>query len=198
MNTSLRYAIAAAALTATQSAHAGAIGLLTTAGLHQERAYYYSPNDTTNAGVDSQLRPNMGVGIEAIVGDKDEKVQGILRMGMLQDSPPLEPDTGNVKNAIYPPAHLQDPRRVGILGLGVQWGLLGDPTGTQLTVNSVIGTGFITTDNTEFLLVEAGVGGTHNLTSRLQANVTLAGTMRYRKHMSLGPNVYAGIRYLFD
>ena len=196
MNNLLRIALASIGLSLGFNAHAGAIGLTTSAGMHEERAYYY--NQDSQQGLDKQLRPNYGIGIEAMVGDKDEKVQGILRMNWLVDSPPTEPDTGNVENATFPPAHEQDPRNVGTLGLGVQWGVLGDPTGTQLNVGAVVGTGFITTDNTEFLMVETGVGATHNLTSTLQASANLMGTMRFRKHMSFGPNVYAGIRYLFD
>ena len=196
MNNLLRISLASVALSCGFNAHAGAIGLTTSAGLHQERAYFYSQNG--EQGLDNQSRPNYGVGIEAMVGDKDEKVQGILRMNWLVDSPPLKPDTGDVNEPIIPPAHEQDARSVGTLGLGVQWGVLGDPTGTQLNISAVVGTGFITTDNTEFLMVETGIGATHNLTSTLQANANIMGTMRYRKHGSFGPNVYAGIRYLFD
>ena len=198
MNKSLLLPLAACAVLASGSAHAGALGLTGSAGIHQQRAYYYAPGETRNAGIDSQMRPNYGVGLEAIVGDKDEKVQGILRLGFLQEEPTTEPDTGGIKNAVYPAAHLEDPRRVGTLGLGVQWGVLGDPSGTQMTITSIVGTGFITTDNTEFLLVEAGVGGTHNLTSSLQATANIMASMRHRKHMSFGPNVYAGLRYMFD
>ena len=147
MNKLLRIALASVALSFGSTAYAGAIGLNTTAGLHQQRAYYYS-QDGGEQGIDNQYRPNYGVGLELMVGDKDEKVQGILRMNWLQDSPLNEPDTGNVKDPVFPPAHEQDPRNVGALGLGVQWGVLGDPTGTQLNVSAVVGTGFITTDNT--------------------------------------------------
>jgi hypothetical protein len=198
MNKLLQIALASVALSIGFNAHAGALGLTTTGGLHQELSYYYSQDG--QQGTDNQLLPNYGVGLEAMVGDKDEKVQGILRMNWLFDYPPVLPDTGDleIEDALFPPAHKEDPRSVGTLGLGVQWGVLGDPTGTQLNVSAVVGTGFITTDNTEFLMIEAGVGATHNLTSSLQANVNVMGTMRYRKRPSYGPNVYAGIRYLFD
>ena len=78
------------------------------------------------------------------------------------------------------------------------WGLLGDPSDKQLVLTSVVGSGFITTDNTEYVMLELGAGGTYNLTETLQANATLALTVRNRKHMSFGPNMYAGVRYLFD
>ena len=196
MYKTLRNMLIVTAMTANSVAYAGAIGLQTTAGLHQDRAYFYSQSG--EQGLDNQTRPNFGIGLEALIGDKDEKVQGVLKMNWIQDAPLKEPDTGDTANAVYPPAHEQDTRHVGVLGLGIQWGLLGDPTGTQLNVTSVVGSGFLTTDNTEFVLLETGVGGTHNLTETLQLAGTLAATMRYRKGASFGPNAYVGIRYLFD
>ena len=196
MNITLRTALLGTALCASTVAYGGAIGLQTSAGLHQERAYYYSQSG--EQGIDNQTRPNMGVGLEAMVGDKDEKVQGLLKISWVQDSPPNKPETDGVSNAIYPDAHLQGPSHVGVLGLGIQWGVLGDPAGTQMNITSVVGSGFLTTDNTEFVMIEAGVGGTHNLTETIQLTGTTAFTMRYRKGASFGPNAYLGIRYLFD
>ena len=196
MNKTLRNMLIVTAVTANSVAYAGAIGLQTSAGLHQDRAYFYSQSG--EQGLDNQSRPNFGVGLETLVGDKDEKVQGVLKISWVQDAPLKEPDTGDTSNAQYPAAHEEKARNVGVLGLGIQWGVLGDPSGTQMNVTSVVGSGFLTTDNTEFVLLEAGVGGTHNLTETLQLSGTLAATMRYRKGASFGPNAYVGIRYLFD
>ena len=196
MNKTLRNMLIVTAVTANSVAYAGAIGLQTSAGLHQDRAYFYSQSG--EQGLDNQSRPNFGLGLETLVGDKDEKVQGVLKISWVQDAPLKEPDTGDTSNAQYPAAHEEKARNVGVLGLGIQWGVLGDPSGTQMNVTSVVGSGFLTTDNTEFVLLEAGVGGTHNLTETLQLSGTLAATMRYRKGASFGPNAYVGIRYLFD
>lgn len=196
MNNMLRNAIVGVAFCTQSTAFAGTIGLQTMAGMHQERAYYYSQSG--EQGIDNQSRPNYGVGIETLVGDKDEKVQGLMRLSWMQDSPPNAPDTGGIDDADIPQAHKQGPRNVGVLGLGVQWGVLGDPSATQMNITSLVGSGFLTNDNTEFVLVEVGVGGTHNLSESVQLTGTLAGTMRYRKHMSFGPTANIGIRYLFD
>ena len=198
MNNTLRNAIVGLALCTQSVANAGTIGLHTMAGLHQERAYYYSQNG--DQGIDSQSRPNYGLGFETMVGDKDEKVQGLMRISWMQDAAPKSPDTGNVKSedADIPPAYAQGPRNIGMLGLGVQWGVLGDPSGTQMNITSIVGSGFLTNDNTEFVLLELGVGGTHNLSESLQLTGTVAASMRYRKHMSLGPTMNVGVRYLFD
>ena len=196
MNNMIRNALVGLAVCAQSTAFAGTIGLQTMAGLHQERAYYYSQSG--EQGIDNQSRPNFGLGLETLVGDKDEKVQGLMRLSWMQDAAPKKPDTGGIADADIPPAFEQGARHVGVLGLGVQWGVLGDPSGTQMNITSIVGSGFLTNDNTEFVMLEVGVGGTHNLSEMLQLTGTLAGTMRYRKHMSFGPSANIGIRYLFD
>jgi hypothetical protein len=196
MQTTLRNVLVGLAFCANSVAYAGALGLQTSAGLHQERAYFYSQSG--EQGLDNQTRPNFGIGIETLVGDKDEKVQGILKLSFVRDAVPKKPDTGDIKGAVYPMTHLEEPSDTGVLGLGIQWGLLGDPTGTQLTLTSIVGSGFLTTDNTEYVMLETGVGGTHNLNETVQLMGTIAGTIRYRKHMTVGPNAYVGIRYIFD
>jgi hypothetical protein len=177
-------------------AHAGGIGLLGQMGTHQERAYYYS-TQTGEQAFDSQTRPTYGTGLEAIIGDRDDKIQGLLRMGWSADTPPNEPNVTS-KAIEYPPAHEQDTRHVGVLALGVQWGVLGDPSEMQLVINSLVGSGFISVDNTEYLLLEAGVGGTYNLTPEIQAVVNLNMTARHRKRFTFGPTSTLGMRYLFD
>jgi hypothetical protein len=93
---------------------------------------------------------------------------------------------------------MRDPRQIGVLGLGIQWGVLGDPSDKQLTLNSLIGSGFITTDNTEFVVIELGAGGTYNFTESVQGVANISGVMRSRKHISFGPLMHVGVRYLFD
>ena len=189
--------LSALSFAATSVAHAGAIGAITNVGFHQENAYFYDRLDVQQE-VDKQLQFNTGFGIETLVGDKDEKIQGILRFMWMVDSPPTAPDTGDTPFAQHPDYESLSARHVGVLGLGVQWGILGDPMDKQLVLTSLVGSGFITTDNTEYVLLEAGVGGTYNLTQTIQATANLALTMRNRKQMSFGPNMYMGIRYLFD
>ena len=196
MKTFALTALAALAMTAGQTAHAGAIGTVATAGFHQERAYYYTRQGEQHR--ETQLRFNSGLGIEALVGDKDEKIQGILRFLWMSDAQATTPDTGDTILPEHPDYESLKNKNTGVLGLGVQWGLLGDPSDKQLVLTSIVGSGFITTDNTEYVMLEVGAGGTYNLSETLQANANLALTVRNRKHLSFGPNMYAGIRYLFD
>jgi len=197
MKTIALTALAALTMTASQTAHAGALGTVATAGFHQERAYFYSREGEQFR--ETQLRFNSGLGIEALVGDKDEKIQGILRLVWMSDAQAKNPDTSDAGILPqHPDYDSLDNKNSGVLALGVQWGLLGDPADKQLVLTSIVGSGFITTDNTEYVLLEVGAGGTYNLTETLQAHANLALTVRNRKHMSFGPNMYAGVRYLFD
>jgi len=189
-------ALSALALSMSSAAQAGAVGTLVTTGFHQERAYFYS--NYGDQHTEKQMRFNSGIGFEALVGDKDEKIQGILRFLWVSDAPPATPDTGDTAGAVHPDYDALKNSNAGVLGLGVQWGVLGDPSDKQVVISSVVGSGFITKDNTEYVLVEVGAGGTYNITETIQAHGNLALTMRNRKYISFGPNLYMGVRYLFD
>jgi hypothetical protein len=184
-------------LSATPTAHAGGLGLITQVGTHQERAYYYSTASGKQA-IDSQTRLNSGTGIEGLLGDRDDKIQGLLRMSWSADSAPKAPDTDGAANVEYPDAHKQGTRHVGTLTLGIQWGVLGDPSEMQLVINSLVGSGFITVDNTEYMILETGVGGTYNFTPEIQAVANLDLVARHRKRFTFGPAINLGIRYMFD
>jgi hypothetical protein len=181
-------------------ASAGGVGLLATGGLHEERAYYY--RDDGIQGIDLQRRPTKGFGGEAVLGDKDDKVQGMARLYYIQDTPAEDPDLSGEDTDSYqftfPPASEQDPQEIGVLSLGLQWNVWGDPTGFQAVVTSFMGSGFATVDNLEFLLAEVGVGATYTVQDRFQVYVNGAGTTRFRKSFYMGTNAYVGFRYLFD
>ncbi len=179
------------------TAHAGGFGLMSQFATHQERVPYYSPSG--EQGHDSQTRPTYGSGLEAIIGDRDDKVQGLLRMSWSADAPAKDlPDDIKKTGVEYPPAHEQDTRHVGTVALGIQWGVLGDPSDMQLVINSLVGSGFITVDNTEYMLIETGVGGTYNFSPELQAVANIDVVARHRKRFTFGPAINLGIRYMFD
>ncbi|MDP6932530.1 MAG: hypothetical protein QGG40_06410 [Myxococcota bacterium] len=188
--------IAAALAFSSSTAQAGGLGLLATGGMHAERAYYYDTDG--NQGIDSQIRPNGGVGGELLLGDKDDKVLGFGRFYLLSDAPTTEPDTQGIDDAIYPDAHEQGAENVGVMTVGIQWSLWGDSSGMQVVLNSLAGSGFVTVDNLEFMLLEVGGGATYAFNERVQAYGNVATTARYRKNFSFGGNAYAGVRYMFD
>ena len=202
MRSALSIAFASSALLAfAPSAHAGAIGLFGSAGVHESIAYYYQDGNPDLQGKDVQTRPNAGYGGELLIGDRDDRVIGVVRMYVLNDWPVQEPDlSGESKEFeyVYPAAHEQDIRKVGVATVGIQWGLWGDPSGFQLTGLTLIGSGFATLDNTEFFLMEPGIGVTYSIGPSLQAHANLTGAIRVRKSWAYGGDAYAGIRYMFD
>lgn len=187
---------ALAGLAVPSTALAGGIGLMTNAGFHSARAYYY--DEDGNQGVDGQHRFNYGVGGMAILGDKDDRVQGIMRVWWLQDQPLADPDTGDTTAAVYPAESEQGWRSFGAMTAGIQWGLFGDPSNVQLNLETHAGSGFASSQGLEFLLVEAGPGVTWAATEQLQLYGTLTATMRYRKRAYISENLYAGVRWMFD
>lgn len=179
-------------------AYAGGIGILGTGGIHTDKAYYYDA--AGDQGVDSQIRPNGGIGIEAVLGASDDRILGTMRFYFSSDAPEAVPDIGDLDpdDVTMPPYEGQPWSRTGIMMVGVQWGVLGDPESLQMVVNSSVGTCFATKDSTEYILGEVGPGVTWNMTDKVQLTGSLNGMARYRKGFSFGGTAYAGVRFLFD
>jgi hypothetical protein len=177
---------------------AGGIGLVTYGGAYSLPVYYYDSDG--NQGIDSQQRPTYGGGVDFLIGDKDDKLVGLARVYMIRDTPPKAPEFEGADGEEYtwPAQEDEPPRKVGTLTMGAQWGAFGDPLGTQFVVTGMIGTGFASTDDREFVVAEPGVGVTHTIKDHWQfaANANLG--LRYRKRITMGENVVVGVRYLFD
>ena len=149
-------------------AFAGGVGVMATGGLHAAKAYYYSPSG--QQGIDNQNRPNFGGGLEVTIGDSDDRINGLMRLYANTDLPTTIPTVSGIDpaDAIYPPAHEQDPRVDGVATMGVQWGLYGDPSRAQLIATTLFGSAFATRDNLEYFIGDIGVGGTYTVNSRYQ------------------------------
>jgi hypothetical protein len=180
-------------------AYAGGFGLLGAGGLHEGRAYYY--RDDGEQGVDVQHRPNFSLGGEVLLGDREDRVNGMARIYFLGDMPLNTPDLSQEDKSheyTFPPDAEQPIRKVGVMTIGAQWGLYGDPTDTQLILTTMVGSGFATLDKSEFLVFEPAVGVSKMLGDNFQLAANLAFTGRYRKRFYVGENVYVGLRYMFD
>jgi len=182
-------------------AYAGGLGLVSASGLHSEHVYAYS-EDLTQYKV-SQLRPMYGLGLQAILGDVDDDFVGVAKIYWLGDSPPQRDgvqqaarDQGAEGDVTF--VARQGVRPMGIATAGLQWGVLGDPTGLQLNIVANLGSSFMTLDATEFLLAEVGVGGHYSLTETVQVNAEATYRARYRKEISHGGGLTLGVRYFFD
>lgn len=184
------------ALFSASPAFAGGVGLLGTGGMHGDRVYGYTTDpDTGNVKQnvpELQMNANFGTGLDVTLGDRDNRIVGVFRFWYLQDAAQSPPKTGDVY------AVRTSSRDVGMFSGGLQWGIVGDPTRLQLTAVTLIGSGFLTDDFTEFALGEAGIGGTFNPNRHMQVFAEVTGGIRYRKRVYPTANGTAGIRYLFD
>lgn len=183
---------AALGLLASHRAEAGGIGLIGTGGMHADRVYGY--NGDVQAKPEEQMNANYGTGLELTLGDRDNRISGIFRFYWLEDGPQSPPKNGDGVNY----AIRTGTRDVGMFAGGLQWGLVGDPTRIQLTAVTLVGSGFLTNDFTEFAIGEAGIGGTFNATRHLQVFAEATGGIRYRKRVFPTVNGTLGVRYLFD
>lgn len=182
---------------------AGGIGVITTAGVHQENIYAYD-QELIQYSV-TQLRPNLGAGVQGLLGDRDDRIMGYVKMYYMIDSPQVDNDISakvkaeneGVEGAVVY-AVREDPRSVGVASVGVQWGLLPNADAFQLTAISGIGAGALTIDSSEFILVELGAGAQYALTEQLYLHGELAYQGRYRKSFDHGAGVNVGVRFMFD
>lgn len=191
-----RAALLAASLLPTP-ALAGGLGLSATGGWHMERVYYYQENalgEFEQQDPVGQVIPNGGGGLEIVLGDKDNKVLGNFRLYYLVDLPqsaPADPSdyTFNIRS---------DARHIGVIDAGISFGFVGDPGGLQATVVGYMGSGFFTTDQTEFVHAMAGLGGTWMLDRHVQLSAQLTGGARYKKNVYPINDAAISVRYLFD
>jgi len=183
------------------AAMAGGVGVTMGAGFHQDRAYYY--RDDGEQGIDKQLPGNSGIGAELLLGDRDDRVIGVVRGYISHDASLNNPDPialGEDKSYdyVFPDVEAKGGRNVGSFAVGIQWGLWGDPNGFQVIANTLIGSGFWTTDNLEYALFQPGAGVTYTMNERFQLMGSLDATFRYRKRFQVGSDVWVSARYMFD
>lgn len=197
----IRRLAVALGLLASSPAFAGGIGLVLTGGATNNTLYFYDRSNDYAQFAQAQTIPNFGGGLEFILGDRDDKITGVFRGFYMQDSPQQNPANG--KTFGVAPEDIvsnwrEKPRHIGAGTFGISWGILGSPDKAQLTIISAAGSGFLTTDHTEFFMLQAGVGGTFRVTPAVQAFVDVEYGIRWHKEITYGPTGYAGLRYLFD
>ena len=185
-------------LSMTPDAAAGAVGVISHTGYHQGKAYYYRSDG--EQGVDSQYRPHLGSGIELMLGDKDDRLQGLLRMYWNRDMPLQNPSYLEEEGYTYEHPNYDEltPRDDGVISIGLQWGIWGEPTAFQVIGTTSLASGFWTVDNLEYFVLDAGVGAMQTLNDQLQFYGTVNFSPRYRKQLLVSSNAFVGARFLFD
>jgi hypothetical protein len=194
------YLLALAGLTFTPEAHAGGVGVLGTVGMRSDTVYFYDSANDMAQYRQSQTLPAFGTGIEFVLGDRDDKITGVFRGYWLQDAAQKDPATitTSVNKDDVVSAYNDEPRNLGMGSFGVHWGFLGTPDKFMVNFVTAAGSGFLTDDHTEFLMVQGGAGATYRFGRSFQAYADVDYTLRYRKSFTHGAGMYAGVRYLFD
>jgi hypothetical protein len=187
-------------------AFAGGIGVSVLGGTHSENVWFYDGAGTQYLEV--QQRPTWGFGMEAILGDKDYKLLGVMRFSYVSEAPPTtqvnlplayEERLDSEGNDLGPEVPVRtDAKEIGEITAGLLWGIWGDPTGLQANVLTSVGSGALTKDSTEYVLFEVAPGLQYTMDDRVQFHVSAGYQLRWRKGLAHGPRAMAGVRYLFD
>lgn len=200
-----------AAATFSTPATAGGLGIDFLGGIHSENVYFFDDNGTKFQ--ESQATPNAGFGIQAILGDRDDTLIGIMKFGYMMDMPassavtiPGEGFVGDASSQITGRFECEDPnaasvcgpRHIGTVSAGLQWRVWGDPMGFQVSLLPSVGAGIVTMDSTEYLQASFGPGAHYAITKSLQVHGELVYQARYRKSFEHGATVTTGVRWLFD
>jgi len=206
------------ALLVSPAAHAGGISLLGTGGAHTDRVYFYSEVDSETFeddepvyyddytdyeqfSVDQNLG-HFGGGLEVILGDRDDLITGSVRFFYLQDAPQVDPGTltSKVPGDYIVSAYREDPRHIGMGLIGLNWGLV-EFASDRLRLMAVghVGSGFLTTDHTEFFAAGAGPGITYKAARQFHVFAEIAYQARFQQRgWQHSGNFTAGARYYFD
>ena len=189
-------------------AFAGGIGVSALGGTHSENVWFY--DGAGSQYLEVQQRPTWGFGLEAILGDKDYKLLGVMRFSYVSDAPPTDKvDLSKIKDYeerldsegtdLGPEVPVRgDDNEIGEITAGLLWGIWGDPTGLQANVLTSVGAGALTRNSTEYVLFEVAPGLQYTMDDRIQLHVSAGYQARWRKGLAHGPRAMAGVRYLFD
>jgi hypothetical protein len=197
----MRLASTLLALLFASNAYAGGVGLYTQGGFYQERLYYHRVDRNAPGGVlgpfkESQFLPVGGAGLEILLGDRDDRIQGLARMYWQVEGPQPDP-SGSIPGQLSLQRR-ENLRHVGAFSVGLQGGLVGSPDKAMLTVIGLVGSGFMTEDHTEYVFGDFGVGGTVRASRSVEFYANALGHLRFRKWARGGMLGAAGVRFLFD
>jgi hypothetical protein len=190
---------------------AGGVGIIGNAGFHTEDVYWYSSQtlddgqQIENEANYEQIRQrqslfNGGGGLEFLLGDRDDRVQGVFRLYYNMDAAQADPASRTTlvpEEAVV--ANIRDSvRHIGMASVGLSWGVIGNPDGFQLGLSAHAGSGFLTNDRTEFLMAQIGPTASYRVGRQVVLFGDVQYAMRFRKELSNGALVTLGARYMFD
>lgn len=205
--------ITAATLWATP-AFAGGLGPLVVGGVHTESVHYYSSRADGGAGPafsdwreyeqtrSTQLIGNVGTGLELVLGDRNDAIQGVFRGYWQMDAPQYNPgrrsNIGISSEALVAP-YRAVPRHTGVGTVGLQVRLLSfaEEKG-RFGLSTHLGAGFASPTHEEFFIAQVGTNIAYRISRTLEVFGDLTYGFRVRKTISHGAYTAAGLRILFD
>lgn len=194
-------------------AQAGGIGPYFMGGFHTDTVYYYSNRVGGGAGPvipdigsferydQTQIIGNAGAGLELVLGDRDDLIQGVFRGFWMMDTPQTNPNTdGRVTDEALVSVYRDTPRHNGVGTVGILWGLgrFGQGQKLKISLAAHVGAGFLSAENQQFFLAQAGTNIAYLLGRGAELYVDVNYGFRVRKQISHGMIGAAGVRVLFD
>lgn len=201
------------------AALAGGVGLNIIGGTHSESVYVFDAQDTKFEI--TQQQPAYGLGLQVLLGDRDDDLQGVMKFSWIANSPANHegvqtPDGFDAPEGGYqmsgrfacddngnPQDFLESHQACGTTNVatasaGLQWRIWGDSDEMMATFTPSIGAGVMTADSAEYLQVELAPGFHYAISDELHLQTEIAVQLRYRKSGSFGVTSYTGFRYMFD
>jgi hypothetical protein len=198
----MRLVVLLAGLLASAPAFAGGLGPLVMGGVHTEKvAYYSTATDPPVQHTQQQMIGNVGAGLELVLGDRDDLIQGVFRGYWMMDTAQQDPSkrATDVPAADFVANWREKEKHVGVGSVGLNFGVLRAASDKfKLSVAVHLGSGFLTTDHTEFMLAQAGLNMSYLLSRKMEWYVDVAYGLRVRKELSHGAYGTMGIRVMFD
>jgi hypothetical protein len=201
------------------TAQAGGVGLNIIGGTHSESVYLFDAQDTKFEI--AQQQPAYGLGLQVLLGDRDDDLQGVMKFSWVANSPAnhVGIETPDGFSAVdgqmqmsgrfacdedgNPQGFLEEHQSCGVTNVatasaGLQWRIWGDSDAMMATFTPSLGAGVMTADSAEYLQVELAPGFQYAFSDELFFNTEVAVQLRYRKSGSFGVTSYTGFRYMFD
>jgi hypothetical protein len=210
----MRFVAPIAALLLSTSAQAGGLGPMVIGGFHTEPLYFYSANvggDATASRYQSprdyeqykvtQTLGNIGSGLELVLGDRDDFIQGTFRVYWQMDTPQVDPlkSSDLVDEEALVANWRENARHTGVGTVGLQWGVARAANDKfKVGVSAHVGAGFISSNHHEFFIGQLGANMSYQITPTLEAYLDVTYGLRVRKYLSHGLLGTAGLRILFD
>lgn len=209
-----RFLIAVLAVLGPMSpAIAGGVGPYIMGGFFNEPLYFYSSEADGGSGPriadeanyeqfkQQQILGNAGAGLELVLGDRDDLVQGVFRGFWMMDTAQKAPNNeGIVDDDALVVAYRDTLRHTGVGTVGMLWGLarVGPAKRLKISLAAHVGAGFLSRENQQFFLAQAGTNISYLISRGAEFYVDVNYQFRVRKTISHGLIGAAGVRILFD